>query len=261
MTLDIMAKGLRKEYPNGAKALSGVDLGIPRGQFLTLLGPNGAGKSTLVKILTTLIAQDSGEFRIRDLDPKRDFARIQGIIGVASQENELDPGETTEGLLAFQGRLFGMPKRAAARRADELIGLFRLGDERKKASSALSGGNRRRLHCALALVHAPGIIFLDEPTVGMDPIARADFWEVITRLNKDEGVTVLLTTQYLEEADRHATEMALLIDGTIRHSGPISGFKRMVRAGDGASLEESYVEYLKALTDRADSGNEGRMKA
>jgi ABC-2 type transport system ATP-binding protein len=140
-------------------------------------------------------------------------SKIQKMIGVASQDNEIDPTEKVENLLIFQGRLFGMKKPEATKRANELIQLFELEKERNKKASVLSGGNKRRLHCALALVHRPRILFLDEPTVGMDPVARANFWEVITQLNSKETVTIFLTTQYLDEADKHATEMALIVDG------------------------------------------------
>lgn len=177
------------------------------------------------------------------------------IIGVASQDNEIDPTEKVEELLVFQGRLFGMNKSEATNRANELIQLFELEKERDKKASALSGGNKRRLHCALALVHRPKILFLDEPTVGMDPVARANFWEIISQLNKDEAVTVFLTTQYLEEADKYATEMALIVDGLIRYSGTIINFKRQVNPNGDLSLDESYLHYIRTLSNEEFSKN------
>ncbi|MDD4192882.1 MAG: ABC transporter ATP-binding protein, partial [Mangrovibacterium sp.] len=215
MSAEIEIKHLQKKYPNGVEALKGIDLEIGKGRLFALLGPNGAGKSTLVKIMTSLIRKDSGEFRIGGMNPEDHFARLRQYMGIASQENELDPGEKTETLLRFQARLFGMSKKLAAERADELIRLFRLSAERAKKVSALSGGNKRRLHCALALVHHPRILFLDEPTVGMDPLARETFWSVITDLNEQENITVLLTTQYLEEADKYASDIALIMEGRI----------------------------------------------
>ena len=119
-----------------------------------------------------------------------------------------------------------------------------------KDFKALSGGNKRRLHCALALVHRPQILFLDEPTVGMDPLARANFWEVIIALNRMEGVTIFLTTQYLDEADKHATEMALLVGGEISYSGSIAGFKKMVNPAGERSLDNSYLHYVKSLSNQ-----------
>ncbi len=248
MTAEIQIHELFKKYPNGTEALKGISIEIQKGQFFTLLGPNGAGKSTLVQIMTTLISKDSGNFRIAGINPEENLSKIQKIIGVASQDNEIDPTEKVEDLLVFQGRLFGLTKPGASKRANELIQLFELEQERNKKASALSGGNKRRLHCALALVHRPRILFLDEPTVGMDPVARANFWEVITRLNKEEAITVFLTTQYLDEADKHATEMALIVAGEIQYSGTIIGFKKMVNPNGVLSLDDSYLQYIKTVS-------------
>ncbi|OFX97664.1 MAG: hypothetical protein A2W90_17350 [Bacteroidetes bacterium GWF2_42_66] len=247
METEISIKNLRKKYSNGTEALKGVDLEIQKGQLFALLGPNGAGKSTLVKIMTTLIRKDSGDFSIGNINPEKNFAKIQHYIGVASQENELDPSEKVEELLRFQGRLFGLSKKQAIQRADELIDQFQLSGERTKKTEALSGGNKRRLHCALSLVHRPCVLFLDEPTVGMDPLARATFWKVISDLNRQGKVTVLLTTQYLEEADKYASEMALIIDGEIHFSGSVVSFKNKVNPGLSLSLEDSYLQYVQQL--------------
>lgn len=247
MTADIQIKNLRKTYPGGVEALKGIDLEIGQGQLFALLGPNGAGKSTLIKIMTTLIRKDSGEFSIGGFHPETRFSDVQHLIGVASQENELDPGETVEHLLQFQGRLFGMPKKQAQARADELIQLFQLETERLKKAAVLSGGNKRRLHCALALVHKPRILFLDEPTVGMDPLARSTFWNAVSALNTSGQVTVLLTTQYLEEAEKFASHMALIVDGMIHFSGRVADFKQWVHPDEKLSLEESYLMYVSSL--------------
>lgn len=244
METGIRIKNLCKAYPSGTRALKGIDLEIHKGRFFTLLGPNGAGKSTLIRILTTLVKKDTGEFQIGGLNPEEHQARVLRLIGVASQENELDPDETALNQLVFQGVLFGMKKRDALKRADELVDAFDLAEEKNKRASALSGGNRKRLHCSLALVHRPSILFLDEPTVGMDPAARANFWKVVTGLNRAEGMTVFLTTQYLEEADRHASGMALIVDGEIRYAGGIAEFKQMVDSRGGSTLEDSYLQYL-----------------
>ena len=244
MTAEILFKNITKKYPKGPEALKGIDLEVGRGDLFTLLGPNGAGKSTLVKIATTLIRKDSGEFCIREENPDFDFSNIRRYIGVALQENEFDPAETVENLLIFHGRLFGLTKNQAQQRAEELIDAFELQTDRTKKCETLSGGNKRRLHCALALVHRPKVLFLDEPTVGMDPEARARFWQVITHLNKNEGVTVFLTTQYMEEADKHATHMALIIDGIIHYRGSVAEFKKMVKTGEQLTLEESYLAFM-----------------
>lgn len=247
MTAEIRVANLRKRYSNSIEALKGIDLEIFRGQFFALLGPNGAGKSTLVKVITTLLKKDSGEFFINGFNSEKDITEIRKYIGVALQDNELDPSETTESLLQFQGRLFGFSKAEAKNRAEELIDLFQLNTERCKKADVLSGGNKRRLHCALALVHKPKVLFLDEPTVGMDPVARATFWQVIANLNSQNGVTVFLTTQYLEEADKFASEMALIVEGEIRFQGEVSLFKSQVHPHENASLEESYVKYIQSF--------------
>ncbi len=249
MTVEIKITNLTKKYPNGTEALKGINLQVEQGQFFALLGPNGAGKSTLVKILTTLIQKDSGDFTIRGISPENNSSQIQKYIGVALQENELDPTEKVTFLLQFQAQLFGMTRKQALARADELTELFQLEPERNKKAGALSGGNKRRLHCALALVHNPRVLFLDEPTVGMDPVARHTFWSVISGLNAKEQVTVLLTTQYLEEADKYATQMAMIIDGSLQYTGEVSKFKNMVHPEKDASLENSYLTYLKTLTN------------
>jgi ABC-2 type transport system ATP-binding protein len=258
MSTEIQIRNLKKKYPNGTTALKGADLEIQKGQVFVLLGPNGAGKSTLVKILTTLINKDSGDFFIGGVNPEINCTQIQKYIGVASQDNEIDPSETAENLLEFQGRLFGMTKIQSKQRTEELINIFQLTTERNKKAMILSGGNKRRLHCALALVHKPKVLFLDEPTVGMDPLARSTFWEVITRLNKLEGVTVFLTTQYLEEADKHATEMALIIEGQIHYSGTVAGFKSMVNPAESMSLDDSYLVYVKSLSKQEFINNGGK---
>lgn len=201
-----------------------------------------------MKVLTTLVGKDEGTVSIGDLDPVRDFAKVQRLIGVALQDNDLDPAENALSLLQFQGRLFGLTKQRSRERADELVQMFHLEAEANKATSNLSGGNKRRLHCALALVHSPRILFLDEPTVGMDPLARTTFWEVISKLNRNDGVTVLLTTQYLEEADKHASDMGLIIGGEMRYKGTIAGFKSMVAPSSEMSLDESYLKYIKEMS-------------
>lgn len=250
MAAEIQIHQLFKKYPDGVEALKGICLEIKKGRFFALLGPNGAGKSTLVSILTTLIRKSSGIFFIDGLNPETNRSKIQRIIGVASQENEIDPSATVECLLVFQCRLFGMTNVEAGGRAKELIKMFQLDTERNKKAGSLSGGNKRRLHCALALVHHPKILFLDEPTVGMDPVARANFWEIIKDLNRTKGTTVFLTTQYLEEADKYATEMALILNGNIQYCGAISEFKDMVAPDSNMTLDESYLHYIKTLNNQ-----------
>lgn len=245
----VLARGVSKRYPRGTRALEAVDLVIHQGDRFVLLGPNGAGKSTLIRILTSLSRADTGECRVCGLDPRRDEQKLMELIGVVTQENDLDPHATGEELLRFQGRLFGMDRRTSAARAQELIESFDLGEHAGKSVKALSGGNKRKLHCALALVHRPRLLFLDEPTVGMDPEVRARFWESVRRINREERTTLVLTTQYLEEADRHADQLALLRDGRIAYRGTPASFLELCGgSGRGTigrpSLEEGYLAYI-----------------
>lgn len=242
----ISAHGITKQYEHGVTALDGVNISVGKGETFSLLGPNGAGKSTLVRVLSALSRPTSGTVSI---DGKDIYENIRGVmrqIGVAPQNVCLDVDETPRRLLEFQGRLFGLGSKSRER-SDELLTLFRLENEASKKVSTMSGGNQRRLHIALSLVHQPGIIFLDEPTVGMDPESRALFWESIRSLNITKSTTVFLTTQYLDEAERHTRSMALLINGKIEWRGSVADFKRTVRSGTadtGSSLEDTYLHFI-----------------
>ncbi len=240
----IRTEHLSKEYRNGVKALSSVSLSITEGSRFVLLGPNGAGKSTLVRILSSLSRPDSGSSSICGLNPASESRELMRKIGVATQENDLDPEISGRKLLMFQGRLFGMEKTELEERVEELIEIFSLSGHVGKKVKELSGGNKRKLHCALALIHRPHLLFLDEPTVGMDPEVRGQFWESLRKINREDGMTLFLTTQYLEEADRHAEEMALLLDGEIRFRGRVEQFKKLEQTNKTLSLEEGYLAYL-----------------
>jgi ABC-2 type transport system ATP-binding protein len=243
----IEARGIVKQYPKGARALDGVDLSVPEGSRFVLLGPNGAGKSTLVRILCTLSRPDEGAMTICGLDPEKKGRELMRLIGVAGQENDLDPEERVKEHLLFQGSLFGLGRQERQSRTEELIDSFRLGEHALKKVKELSGGNKRKLHCALSLVHRPKLLFLDEPTVGMDPEIRHQFWESLRRVNREEGMTLFLTTQYLEEADRHADELALLDRGKICYRGTVDSFKSLAEESGVKSLEEGYLHYLKEV--------------
>ena len=247
MTHAIAAQGLTKTYASGTVALRDASVAIEEGWRFALLGPNGAGKTTLVRLLTTLSAPDSGRITLFDRDLYQDRSNAHRMIGLVSQEDALDPNETPSRLLRFQGRLFGLSRKDAATRAAELTAGFRLESEAEKKVSTLSGGNKKRLHCALGIVHCPRVLFLDEPTVGMDPEARAQFWSVLRGLSDEKRVTIILTTQYLEEADKHAERMALLIDGELHYDGAVEAFKRIVLPEAAGSLEEAYLAYVRAL--------------
>lgn len=252
----VEARGVRKRYPGGTEALRCVELEVARGSRFVLLGPNGAGKSTLVRIISTLSRAEAGEVRICSLDPRQELRKVMELIGLAGQENDLDPEGRCAELLEFQGALFGMGKALRRERAEELIELFTLGEHRDKRVKELSGGNKRKLHCALAVVHRPKILFLDEPTVGMDPEVRSRFWESLRRMGRDEGMTLFLTTQYLEEADRHADEMALIAGGRIRYRGTVSAFKELAFGGSTGEVELSG----RVERDRNNGSGEGSLE-
>jgi len=247
----IGVRGVTRTYPNGKRALDGLDLEVGEGARFALLGPNGAGKSTLIKLLATLGAPDGGEIRLGGERLGNSSSRARERIAVALQEVQLDPEASAREQLRFQGRLFGLPRKAAEERADELIGRFGLREEEGKKAKELSGGNKRRLHIALSLVHRPSLLILDEPTTGMDPEIRAAFWAELRRLNEEEGVTVFFSTQYLEEAERHADELAVLDRGRIAYRGSTAAFIAAQASGgteaaEAADLESSYLKFLEA---------------
>ncbi len=250
--LIIEARGLRRTYRKGPEALKGVDLAVPEGSRFALLGPNGAGKSTLTRILCTLSRPDAGTVRIDGLPLAHGSAEIRSRIGVALQELQLDPLATPRDQLRFQGRLFGLDGQRAKARAEELLIRFGLQEVATRKSREISGGNQRRLHVALALVHKPRLLFLDEPTVGMDPEIRASFWAELRRLNHDEKTTVFFTTQYLDEAEKHADELAVIDAGRVAYRGTVAGFVADQAAAAG-SLEAGYLRFLEARRSQPDS--------
>lgn len=239
----IEVRGLSKTYRKGPLALAGIDLDVPEASRFTLLGANGAGKSTLVRILCTLLHADAGSARICGQSLSSGTAAIRALIGVALQDTQLDPDLDASTQLRFQARLFGLSRQQAAARADQLIARFGLESAMDRKASNLSGGNKRRLHVALALVHHPKVLFLDEPTIGMDPESRAAFWAEMRRLNSDEGTTVFFTTQYLEEAGRHGDQLALIDAGLIAYRGTVKDFSEAHGGPDG-DLESGYLNFL-----------------
>ncbi|MGH3239422.1 MAG: ATP-binding cassette domain-containing protein [Spirillospora sp.] len=235
------AVDLVKTYPAGRKkppvmALRGLNLSAPQGTVLGLLGPNGAGKSTTVKILSTLSAADSGSARVAGIDVAAEPGRVRRAIGFVSQRPGTDPmGTATENLL-LAGRLHGMSRRDAMARARELVEMFGLADAADRLVRTYSGGMARKLDVALGLMHRPRVLFLDEPTTGLDPHARADLWAEIARLTAAEQMTVLLTTHYLEEADHLADRLAIVEHGRVVASGTPEELKSDLR-GDAVRVE------------------------
>jgi ABC-2 type transport system ATP-binding protein len=209
----IVVRDLHKSYGK-VQALAGVDLEVKTGTVLGLLGPNGAGKTTIVRILTTLLAPDRGWARVAGYDAVRDAAALRARIGLAGQYAAVDENLTGRENLTMVGRLYGASRRDANRRSDELLERFSLSDAARRTVKTYSGGMRRRLDLAAALVARPPVLFLDEPTTGLDPRSRLALWDVIEDLVKG-GTTVLLTTQYLDEADRLADEIAVIDHGKV----------------------------------------------
>lgn len=242
----IEVRSLERTYRKGPRALDGVDLDVEKGARFALLGPNGAGKSTLTRILCTLSRADAGTVRICGIPSSAGSVSIRSRIGVALQDIQTDPGASVRDQLRFQGRLFGMDARRARERAEDLIDRFDLGESAGRKAGDLSGGTKRRLHVALALVHGPELLFLDEPTAGMDPEVRALFWGEILRRNREEGTTIFFTTQYLEEAERHAESLAVIHGGRIAYRGTPSDFAvRYAGTGGPGDLESGYLAFLE----------------
>ncbi|MFJ5733771.1 ATP-binding cassette domain-containing protein [Streptomyces paradoxus] len=227
--LAIAANGLRKSYGDKT-VLDGVDLAVPEGTIFSLLGPNGAGKTTAVKILSTLIRADAGVLRVGGHDLASDPQAVRAAIGVTGQFSAVDGLITGEENMLLMADLHHLPKREGRRAAADLLERFDLTDAAKKPASTYSGGMKRRLDIAMTLVGDPRIIFLDEPTTGLDPRARHNMWQIIRDLVSG-GVTVFLTTQYLEEADELADRIAVLHDGTIAAEGSADELKRLIPGG------------------------------
>jgi ABC-2 type transport system ATP-binding protein len=232
----IEASSLRKTYKGGVVALDGLGFEVETGTVFGLLGPNGAGKSTTVKILTTMSRADSGEARVAGLDVVRDAERVRRSIGVVGQRPGLDPDATGRENLEMQAELYGVRGRERRTRVDELLERLGLAEVSRRLAKTYSGGMQRRLDVALGLVHRPQVLFLDEPTTGLDPEARADLWQEIERLARNEEMTILLTTHYLEEADRLASELAIVDRGRIVAQGSPEMLKSELR-GDTVQVE------------------------
>src|SRR5215212_2613206 len=221
----IVASGLVREFKKGPRAVDGIDLVVHPGEIYGFLGPNGAGKSTTVHMLTTLLPPTAGTATVAGYDIVREGAQVRRAIGAALQEAALDPLLTGREHMRLQTTLQGIPKSERAPRGDALLERVGLADAADRKVRGYSGGMKRRLDLALALVHRPRILFLDEPTTGLDPQSRADMWQEVARLAHEDGVTVFLTTQYLEEADVLADRVAIIDRGRIVTEGTPEALK------------------------------------
>jgi ABC-2 type transport system ATP-binding protein len=227
MTSDngIEVDGLVREFKGGVRAVDGIHFRVEPGEIYGFLGPNGAGKSTTVLMLTTLLPPTSGTARVGGYDIVREGAHVRESIGAALQEAALDPLLTGREHLRLQTTLHGLPKSERVRRGTELLERVGLSDAADRKVGGYSGGMKRRLDLALALVHSPRILFLDEPTTGLDPQSRSDLWQEVNRLAREDGVTVMLTTQYLEEADELAHRVGIIDQGRIVAEGTPDALK------------------------------------
>ena len=260
----IEARSLTKRYGD-VQALDDLTFEVQQGAIFGLLGPNGAGKSTAVKILTTLARPDGGTARVAGHDVSRDPARVRRAIGVVAQRSGVDVELTGRENVILQGRLQGLRGRDLAQRADDLLDQFGLGDAARRIAKGYSGGMQRRLDIAMGLVHRPQVLFLDEPTTGLDPEVRAAMWSEISRLRDEEGLTILLTTHYLEEADRLASSLAIVDRGRVVAQGSpaelktsLSGDALHVELGDVAAVNGNVTSALSVVAGLREVQVDGR---
>ncbi len=219
--------GLVRRF-GSVNAVDGIDLTVPHGEVYGFLGPNGAGKSTVVRMLTTLLLPTAGRASVAGFDVVRSPDDVRLRIGAALQDAALDGKQTGRELLRLQANLYGIRGKAAKRRVDELASLVDIGDALDRFIEGYSGGMKRRLDLAAALVHHPRVLFLDEPTTGLDPISRSRVWEEVRRINAELGMTIFLTTQYMEEADQLAERVGIINQGRMVAEGPPTELKRSV---------------------------------
>ena len=254
----ITAQDLHKRYGE-VQALDGVTFAVREGEVFGLLGPNGAGKSTTVRVLTTLTKPDSGQAFVAGQDVVRHPNRARSAFGYVPQESGIDREATGRENLMLQGRIYGMRGTGLRDRTDELLGLVGLAEAADRVVRGYSGGMKRRLDIALGLVHRPSVLFLDEPTTGLDPEARAAMWVEVQRLAQQERLTILLTTHYLEEADQLADRLAIVSRGQIIVEGTPSELKRGLR-GELVTVElhdtDGHVDEALALVERFDGAHE-----
>jgi ABC-2 type transport system ATP-binding protein len=258
----VEAVGLVKTYRSRSgtvDAVRGVDLQVDAGEVFGFLGPNGAGKSTTVRMLTTLLSLTSGTARVSGLDVARQPDDVRRRIGVALQEAGLDPRQTGRELLVLQGRLFDLSASEAGARAVQLLELVELSDAADRPIKSYSGGMKRRLDLASALVHEPEVLFLDEPTTGLDPASRLTVWDELRRIN-ERGTTIFLTTQYLEEADQLCDRLAIIDDGRIVREGTPASLKAEVRERLRLTREATLDDVFLDATGRIRTHEAGEVQ-
>ena len=262
MEYAVQTRGIGRNFGD-VKAVDAIDLNISKGEIYGFLGPNGAGKTTLVRMLITLLMPTAGSATVAGFDVVSEANEVRLRIGAALQEAALDLKQTGRELLRLQGRLYGLNRRELDTRLDDLAGLVDIGDALDRFVGTYSGGMKRRLDLAASLIHNPEVLFLDEPTTGLDPISRARVWEEVQRINKELSVTIFLTTQYLEEADALADRVGIINQGMLMVEGTPDDLKRslgndvIIAQVDGqADAAKAAVVGLEGVVDVDSSGGE-----
>ena len=260
-------ENLQVTYADGTEAVRGVDMVVPEGEFFGFLGPNGAGKTTTIKVLATLLSPTGGTVRVNGFDARAESQQIRESIGYMAQETSIDPELTAQENISFACEAYGVPRAERAQRVADLLDLVDLTDVADKTAEEFSGGMQKRLDAATALVHQPPLVFLDEPTTGLDPKARNRLWEYFRRIN-DRGTTIFLTTQYLEEADQLCNRLSVILNGEIVVEGSPADLKRRVGGeildveidtGGGAvdrsvAIATAFEPFADATVERTETG-------
>ncbi len=224
----ISVQGLEKTYPDGTRALRGVTFEVQAGEIFGLLGPNGAGKTTAMRILGTIGHSSAGKASVLGMDVKNHPMQIRRRIGFAMQEVGMDDLATAREMLVLHARLYGIARQKAVRRADELLSMFDLNEHADRRVTRFSGGMQRRLDLAVSLIHEPEVLFLDEPSTGLDPKSRSDLWAILRNLRDEHGLTILMSTHYMEEADVLCDRLAVMSQGAIAATNTPERLKRSV---------------------------------
>lgn len=256
MTNSIEVKNLIVQFGDFT-AVKEISFSVPRGEIFAFLGPNGAGKTTTIKVLTTILEKTSGEVRLGGVSVYDDKHAIRRLFGIVFQDTSLDDDLTAYENMDFHGALYGVPKKIRRQKIDELFALVDLGDRKSDLVRNYSGGMKRRLEIARGLLHEPEILFLDEPTLGLDPQTRNHMWDYIKRLNTEKGMTIFFTTHYMEEAARMATKIAVIDHGVILTSGTA---EELIRNSGTATLEDAFLKLTGETMRDQEAGSADQLR-
>jgi len=256
MNIMIEVENLTKKFGNFT-AVNDISFSVPEGEIFAFLGPNGAGKTTTIKILTTLLKPTSGRIRINDYDPLKEQNKVRQSFGIVFQDPSLDDELTAYENMEFHGVLYGVPKEIRKVRIEQLLKFVELWDRKDNLVKNFSGGMKRRLEVARGLIHHPRILFLDEPTLGLDPQTRSHIWNYIKDLNHQEKMTVFFTTHYMEEAEKMAQKVAIIDNGKIVAKGTPSGLKEQTKT---ASLEDAFLALTGKVIREEEANPLDRMR-